>query len=486
MGSILRPTGLSNIKRVAVVGAGPTGLAAAKYLLAENHFSTIDVYEQQAEIGGVWNYTPLLTETVPVPQTSPHVAPEKPIWQKDAKFPVFSNPMYEKLNTNIPKGLMRYSDQDFPAESLLYPTRQDVQAYLVRYSQSVRNLISFCTQVDDITLSQASDGQDQWTLTSSSTVTKESTTKSYDAVAVASGHYSVPWIPDVPGIKDFHAAYPSIITHSKIYRSPAKFAGKKVIVVGSAASGLDISNQISVVSQQPLLNSVRDEATARSEPGLVVPKISVPPIAEYILKDRAVRFEDGRLEKDIDAIVYCTGYMYSYPFLKSLDPPIVTTGRRAIGLYQQIFHTAHPTLAFTALGQKVIPFPMGEAQSAAIAKVWSGKLSLPSKFEMDVWEEDRVKELGDGTGFNVYGYPQDARYINWLHDWAMSADGEVTKEPPFWDEKAKWVREIYSDIKKAFTEQGGTATSMEELGFVFEERGEKSLKSEDGGEVTWA
>lgn len=473
MGSILRPKGLSDIKRVAVVGGGPTGLAAAKYLLAENSFSQIDVYEQQAEVGGVWNYTwnytpPLLAETVPVPQISPHVPPEKPIWQKDAKFPVFSNPMYERLNTNIPKGLMKFSDQEFPANSLLYPSRQDVQAYLVEYSQSIRNLISFCTQVEDIKLSQDK-GKDQWTLVSSSTITEEKTSKIYDAIVIASGHYSVPWIPDVPEITAFHAAHPSIISHSKIYRSPANFTNKKVIVVGGAASGLDISNQISGVCQKPLLNSIRE--SAREEPGLDVVKEAVPPIAEYIIEDRAVRFEDGRIEKDIDAIVYCTGYMYSYPFLKSLDPPIVTTGRRAIGLWQQIFHINHPTLAFTALGQKVIPFPLGEAQAAAISKVWASKLSLPCQGEMEAWEANRVKVLGDGTGFNVYGYPNDANYINFLHDWVMTADGEVTKEPPFWDEKDRWVREIYSEIKRKFTEEGGKATSMEELGFVFEDRG---------------
>src|SRR6187402_3660957 len=141
MGSILRPNGPFNVKRVAIIGAGPSGLAAAKYLLAENAFETIDILEQQAEVGGVWNYTPLQAERVPVPQTTPRVLPQNPVWPKGAGAPVFSNPMYDRLNTNIPKNLMQYSDQDFPVESLLYPTRQDVQAYLVKYSQDIKHLI---------------------------------------------------------------------------------------------------------------------------------------------------------------------------------------------------------------------------------------------------------------------------------------------------------------------------------------------------------
>jgi ribulose 1,5-bisphosphate synthetase/thiazole synthase len=47
MGSLLRPSGPFNVKKVAIVGAGPSGLAVAKYLLAEKAFDMIDIYEQQ-------------------------------------------------------------------------------------------------------------------------------------------------------------------------------------------------------------------------------------------------------------------------------------------------------------------------------------------------------------------------------------------------------------------------------------------------------
>ncbi|CZR56739.1 related to flavin-containing monooxygenase [Phialocephala subalpina] len=471
MGSILRPNGPFNVKRIAVIGAGPTGLAAAKYLVAEKAFDKVDVYEQQAEVGGVWNYTPSLAERVPVPQTTPRVPPEKPIWPKGATAPIFSNPMYERLNTNIPKNLMQFSDQDFPSESLLYPTREDVQEYLIKYSHEIRHLISFSTQVEDITLTKMED-QDRWTLLAKSTITEEKSHKEYDAIVVASGHYSVPWIPNVPGIAEFNTAYPSVISHSKIYRSPDSFADKKVIVVGNAASGLDIGNQISVVCKEPLLNSV----TAPAElPIGVKNKVEVPAIAEYLVDGRGVRFEDGRVEKDIDAIVYCTGYLYSFPFFKSLDPPLVTTGRRTIGLWQQLFNIAHSTLAFTALGQKIIPFPMSEAQGAAIAKVWSNNLELLSTEEMENWEKSRVEELGEGTAFHVYGYPKDADYINYLHDWVMTADNGFSKEPPFWDEKMRWLRSIYIDVKGKFYETGGKAKTLAELGFEFDNRAEAKL-----------
>ena len=466
MGSILRAAKATDIRKICIIGSGPSGLAAAKHLLAENSFDTIDILEQQAEIGGVWNYTPPITEHVPVPQTTPETLPDKPIWPKDGTAPIFSNPMYETLNTNIPKGLMNFSDLEFPADSLLFPTRQDVQKYLLRYAQDVRHLIQFSTQVEEIRHSTA-DGQDQWNVRYSSCITSEKREQVYDALVVACGHYSVAFIPEVPGIEAFNSAYPEIISHSKTYRSPAYFKGKKVIVVGAGPSGLDIGTQISQVSQKPLLNSVRKSSPFNSGQE---DKEEVPAIAEYLIEERGVKFTDGRVERDIDAIVYCTGYLYSYHFLTPLDPPVVTDGRRARGLYRQLFNITYPSIAFTALSQRVIPFPLSEGQGAAIAKVWSNKLALPSKEEMFELEQKQVDELGDGTGFHLLPYPKDAAYINDLHDWVKSAKGGFTKPPAFWNEKQCWVRENFGEMRKAFIAGGKKAKSMEELGFDYEKK----------------
>ena len=50
MESILGPSGTFDVKRIAVIGAGPSGLAVAKYLLAEKAFDKVDIYEQQYEM----------------------------------------------------------------------------------------------------------------------------------------------------------------------------------------------------------------------------------------------------------------------------------------------------------------------------------------------------------------------------------------------------------------------------------------------------
>jgi cation diffusion facilitator CzcD-associated flavoprotein CzcO len=465
MGSLLPSTLPLNIKKICIIGSGPTGLTAAKYLLAEKAFSKVDIYEEQSEVGGVWHFTPPQQDHVKVPQTQPETAPDKPIWPEDGGAPIFSNPMYEQLNTNIPKDIMKFSDKEFEKDSLLFPTRQDVQKYLLEYAEEVRHLIRFSMQVESV--KQEKEGAwDRWRVTSNSLITKARKEEMYDAIVVASGHYTVAFIPDTKNIKEFDEAYPGVVSHAKTYRSSATFKNKKVIVVGSGPSGLDIGTQISYVCRKPLLNSVRTPSSIQFGQE---DKEEVPPIVEYLSKSRGVRFADGREEHNIDAIVYCTGYLYSYPFLKSIKPPFVTDGGRARGLYRQLFSIAHPTIAFTALSQRIIPFPLSEVQSAAIAKVWSNKLDLPPVEEQWELERKQVEELGGGKSFHLLPYPKDANYINSLYEWAESARDEFKKQPPYWGAKECWIRERFGKMRKAFVDGGKKAKTMEELGFRFED-----------------
>ena len=50
--------------------------------------------------------------------------------------------------------------------------------------------------------------------------------KDFDAVVVASGHYHAPRIPDIPGLAESKAKWPSRIQHSKAYRRPSGFEDK--------------------------------------------------------------------------------------------------------------------------------------------------------------------------------------------------------------------------------------------------------------------
>jgi cation diffusion facilitator CzcD-associated flavoprotein CzcO len=460
----------------------------SRYLLAENSFSRILVFEQRANVGGLWNYTPCpegVSKNQPVPQTSPLSGFEEPVWTSSnasdtSLTPSFLSPIYDQLESNIPLDLMKFSDLPWPEDTQLFPTRQEVQSYIEQYSQDVRHLIQFETQVVELQKS-ASSG---WDLTTKPVTQHDSDLTSYrfDSVIIANGHFNVPYIPEVEGIEAFNAAHPEVISHSRFYRRPERFRNKKVIIVGNSASGIDIARQIRSYCRESVIISTRSESY------LGLRGNDRPPIAKFISEDRAVEFEDGSRDNKIDAVLYCTGYLYSFPFISHLRPPVINTGERVENLYQHLFYRPDPTIAFIGLNSKIIPFPYAEAQAAIVARIFSGRLEVPAEAEMRLWEESVLDEMGHGKGFHVQTFPKDADQINMMHDWAMSADGErrlstskkqmqqlskdtVGKEPPYWGEKEYWIRERFPAIKLAFHEIGEDrhkVKSMAQIGFDFD------------------
>ncbi|KAF3056565.1 Thiol-specific monooxygenase [Daldinia childiae] len=491
-----------NVKNIAVIGAGPSGLAAAKYLLAQDGaFSRIDVFEQQAEVGGVWNYSPVPrpAEALPVPQTDAHPKrPDPPVYVPEGKVPLFPSPMYDDLHTNIPHTLMKYSDLAFPEGCDIFPTRSDVQAYLVEYARDVRHLIKFSTQVTDVSL-RSVEGQprgreqEQWDVRTTDLLTGEETTETYDAVVVASGHYSTPYIPDsVEGIAAFHAKHLGVISHSKLYRNAEPYRGKKVVVVGTGASGLDIAAQIQRVCKTPLILSAQTAAPPETLEHIGNP-VQVGQIKRFLIEERGVEFfpldededdsagkkerRETRIETDIDAILFSTGYLYTFPFLPTI--PLVTNGRQVHGLAKHLLHIAHPTLAFPGLPIKVIPFPLTESQGAVLARLWSNTVPLPPVSVLKQW----AREDGEGTSegkYHVFPKGGDGRYINGLYEWLEKESlGGRGKEPPHWDAEMLWQRGIYAEAKMQYEKTGKKAKTLEELGFRYVPEEVKVKKAED-------
>ncbi|KAL4804881.1 hypothetical protein BDV18DRAFT_22400 [Aspergillus unguis] len=471
------------IHRIAVIGAGPAGLASVKYLLAEKCFDTIDVFERRSFAGGVWNHSPgSLKQAVPnsVPQLNPEEPLEEPTWlpkevARSSQEPTFISPIYDTLDTNLPKELMAFGEKQFPPDVQDFPRHSTVKDYVREYGEDVRKHIQFETQVLDI---RKDSGTEAWTVTTRSLRSGATTAASYDAIVAASGHFDVPYLPDISGIVNWNHAYPGIIIHSKFYDGPAPFSDKKVIVVGSSASGLDIGNQINEVSKGKVLASQRTELYL--SPPETTDKAYYPEILEFLspaTHERAVKFADGRIEENIDAIVFCTGFFYSFPFLSSLNPPVITHGRRVQNTYQHLFYINDPTLVFPVLPQRIIPFPLSENQAAVFSRVWSGRLSLASKAEMMSWESSAVSQKGDGPGFHLMPFPLDADYLNMLHDWASTArprpgliDNGNGKQCNRWGDEERWMRGMVPEMRKEFFSRGEGRRSiktLKELGYDF-------------------
>lgn len=499
MGSYVPPL---DINRVAIIGAGPIGLACCKYLLAEKCFDVVDIYEQRENVGGVWNLTANeCSRKVHVPQMDPSYG------SKNYLLPInaakdhasrqvnrtnghvrsdeleFETPLYSYLETNIPKQMMAYSDKPFAEDLPLFPGHREVLNYLEEYAKEVRHLIQFRTKVVDVrTVFDEQLGRETWLLTAQDLDTGEMKEGViYDAVIAANGHYTVPRIPDIRGIREWDEAYPGTIAHSKAHRRPDEFRGKTVIVVGNSASGLDISSAIAQHGPKRLIVSARSAG--------MLPNGSKIPWAEAVDKleeflsprhhDRAVKSKNGVVIDHVDAIIFATGYFYNFPFLSTLTPPIISDGFRTRDVFQHFLHIDHPTLALPVLNLKVIPFPLAENQAAVIARIWSGRLSLPTKEEMKEWEAEEMKRKGSEKDFHLKKFPEDATQINDLHQWAASAtpaegleDDGNGKLGTTWGRREVWMRSKFPDFKGAFAKRGPARHEIRtigQLGFNFEE-----------------
>jgi hypothetical protein len=115
------------IKRVAVIGAGPSGCPAAKHLLDQG--LEVRVFERQSRSGGVWNWQEYkgLPPTIPSPPPSkgafePVLSsrnPDQTIDEKEKWKFCPPNPCYWNLENNVPVPTMEVSDCEIDATWIL-------------------------------------------------------------------------------------------------------------------------------------------------------------------------------------------------------------------------------------------------------------------------------------------------------------------------------------------------------------------------------
>ncbi|KAJ7634785.1 hypothetical protein FB45DRAFT_790150, partial [Roridomyces roridus] len=264
---------------IAIVGAGPSGLAALKTILDTPQFKaglwTPIALEARQNVGGVWLPDPNPTDS-DLPQT----------------------PLYDSLTTNLPHPLMCFPSFPFPPSTPVYPSADHVQRYLESYAAhfNLTPFIRFGVRVTDVRRESS-----RWSLRLGSGETIYS-----DLVIVANGHHGVPRYPNVPGIDAWLAT--KKITHSMWYRRPQRL-GDRVLVVGAGPSGSDISADMHESGLcNVLIRSVSGAAHEDSE------RLKMRGRTTGFGDNGQVFFEDGSVET-VDHCILATGYIVSFPFL---------------------------------------------------------------------------------------------------------------------------------------------------------------------------
>lgn len=402
------------VQRVAVIGAGPCGLAACKTFA--DYGVEFDCLEASDAIGGIWNVE------------RGHSGG------------------YRSLQTNTSIPGMAFSDFPFEINSPTYPDADQMLRYFKRYAEHYRlgDAIEFNSRV--VSARPLPDGS--WQLQLDSGQARE-----YSSVVVASGQYVKPRQPHADTQGEFSGQHLHVSDYLDAAQ-PVDMRDKRVIVVGLGSSAAELAAELcnveaaagcasrvilsarsgrwvlpKVVDGTPL-DARAPHASARLHPmiralpdglgqwlarrlmgralkavsasfggaqalGLPEPDIQpwqdrptmslefIPALQAGQIDVRAgierfdggtVYFSDG-LHTEADIILYATGYQLDFPFLERQ-----TLGCEApeLALYQRISHPVHEQLFFVGCCRVMCSmWPLAEQQSRWIASLLCGNFTLP-------------------------------------------------------------------------------------------------------------
>ncbi|CCE83666.1 Piso0_004251 [Millerozyma farinosa CBS 7064] len=422
-------------KRIAIIGGGPAGLAAARGLTEEPGDFEVDLFERKKRVGGVWDYTGQKSKAL-----------EK--WQhggtgQGGRDEAISA-IYKNMETNITSWLMAYSQHPFPKNSEKYPSRSEVEDYVESYRDRFVRVRALHTNTD---VQRVRKENGEWTVSCEDLSTGHRFDGVYDAVVVANGHFERPYIPSgIPGLEEWRQRDPSCFSHAKYFDDPEDFRDKTVLVVGAGPSGTDVALQVAVGARQVYLSARRPSAS----PDLSA--VGVRNVSEIVRYDGATRTAttiDGTELADINKVVFCTGYLYDFPFLDSYrsgPKGILDGGARLLNLYRQIFYIYDPSLAFLALQKSVVPMPLAESQAAVVGRVFSGRLPLPSVDDMTRAFHHDIERYG--PGIHTLNFPLDVEYCRELQEWLdESATTAPGLQPLRWDDAHYEARRTSAEEK---------------------------------------
>jgi len=462
--------------RVAIIGAGAAGLSAAKSFLElassvegkqrddddDANVVKVDVFEQSSRIGGTWVYTEEVGE------------------QEHSS-------MYLNLRTNIPKEVMPFIGVPFDPTLPSYMTHEQVLGYLEDFAKKydIMRHIKFSSRVvrlsrineeNNHTFSPPSDGnkgegggggegnndhpkndQGRWEVIWRDNLGQERKDR-YHAVLICNGHYTVPSVPEIGGLDGFTGD----CIHAHNYRRPDAFQDKRVAVVGAGPSGVDIS--LEIASKAKKVYRAQKDVTQPTEGERGI--IKMPPISSIHPNGKRVFFGGGlqmnggettgeissssssccsSSEEELDAIVFCTGYDYRFPFLDD-DVGVCVEGRAVTPLYRHMYYTKDPSLVFIGLPWKVAPFPLFDCQTRHAAKSLTGAIQLPDKKKM---EEERLRD--EKRRFEELKLPH--RYYHQFGDMQWDYNQQLSLEANggslFQDYDIDTMRSIYKDAGDA-------------------------------------
>lgn len=406
-------------KRVAIIGAGPSGLAQLRaFQSAQAKGATIPelvCFEKQSDWGGMWNYT----------------------WRTglDEHGEPVHGSMYRYLWSNGPKECLEFADYSFdehfgrPMGS--YPPREVLWDYIKGRVEKagVRKYIRFNTAARHVSFDEQTG---RFTVTVHDHKDDVTYSEEFDWVVVASGHFSTPNVPYFDGFETFGGR----VLHAHDFRDALEFKDKDVLIVGASYSAEDIGSQCWKYGARSITSCYRSAPMGYKWPANWEEKPQLQKV-----EGNTAHFADGS-SKHIDAVILCTGYKHHFPFLTE-DLRLKTANRLwPLNLYKGVFWEDNPQLVYLGMQDQWYSFNMFDAQAWYARDVMLGRIPLPSKEAMHQENQQwREEELTLETAQQMFEF--QGKYIDQLiHATDYPSFDIAAVNKTFLD----WKQDKYEDI----------------------------------------
>ncbi|KAK1980334.1 flavin monooxygenase-like protein [Colletotrichum cereale] len=209
-------------KRVAIIGAGPSGLAAIKECVAAG--LAVQCFERAHALGGQWLYDP-------APTADTHSS------------------VYAGVVLNSSRSTSGFSD--FPIDParypIYYPHRLHLR-YLNEYAAhfDLEKHVRFKASVVGCVPREGGGWEVRVRGGGSPGNDDGEEVLVFDAVVSATGLSGKPVVPEYEGRDRFKGE----VLHSHCYRTPSAYEGKKVVVVGLGSSAVDIACEVAPLAKE--------------------------------------------------------------------------------------------------------------------------------------------------------------------------------------------------------------------------------------------